>query len=104
MDLGDLLTIMRRMHGAASNGDWDQVDSLDGQRSFFLDEISAAPVQDANICRAMISEIAELDLAVTELLNQSFEWTAGQTPGQTPGLESECGLGIDLTPQLLLTQ
>ncbi len=84
MDLGDLLTIMRRMHCAAANGDWDQVDTLDGQRTSFLDQISencaTTTSVDVNICRAMISEIAELDQAVTDLLNQSFEWAAGQTP------------------------
>lgn len=84
MDLGDLLTIMRRMHCAAAMGDWDQVDSLDGQRSCFLDQMTDDCEQnslvDINICRAMISEIAELDQAVTDLLHQSLEWTAGQTP------------------------
>ncbi|MBX2826352.1 MAG: flagellar protein FliT [Gammaproteobacteria bacterium] len=76
-DLKELLTIMRRMHVAAVDGNWDTVDKLDNQRQTFLRSLTECPDLDDHHNNSMVCEIIDLDQAVLGLANAGMTQIAG---------------------------
>lgn len=87
-DLKDLLTIMRRMHLAATSCQWETVETLDEQRQLFLDRVSVNPEVTTRFDRAALREIIELDHAVMLLASQGLELIAHLTHpvAECPGI------------------
>jgi len=76
-DLKDLLTIMRRMHLAAEQGNWDAVDTLDNLRQGFLRTLTECPDLADHHTNSIVCEIIDLDQAVLSLANAGMAAIAG---------------------------
>ena len=76
-DLKELLTIMRRMHVAAVDGNWDTVDLLDMERQSFLCAMTTCPDLADHHNHSMVREIIDLDQAVLGLAKAGLTHIAG---------------------------
>jgi len=78
--LQELLTLMRRMYVAASEGKWETVNELDVLRNEIFDSANDEnPGTTSSISKAAVSEIIELDQAVISLADHGMQQIAAQT-------------------------
>ncbi len=80
--LQELLTLMRRMYAAASEGKWETVNELDALRNNIFASHSKGPECESSVTKAAVSEIIELDQAVLSLADHGMQQIAAQTASQ----------------------
>lgn len=77
--LQSLLTVMRRMHIAARDHQWGEVDLLDKQRSYMLKDVAMSFDTTDSQSRSALAEIIELDQEVINEIHRGMDLAALMT-------------------------
>jgi len=82
-NLQSLLTVMRRMHVAARDHQWTEVDQLDQKRCEILNDVHLALDVSDSTSRAALAEIIELDQEVIKEIHRGMDLAALMTDPDT---------------------